>query len=149
MKHEDKHQSALNLWSEKMIDDICYCKYLYTNATLSFSSIRCNNEWRYQLTQWYFSDIALNILNATQLEARESYSSRHVIKSWVTTELSACHKHISHRFTMVILVIFRTFNMSWTHQPLVYYCHISHSQNFQHFMNSSIIGLPLSYQLFT
>ena len=81
---------ALNLWSEKMID-ICYCKYVYTNANLSFSSIQCYGGWQYQVTHWYASNIAVNILNATQLEARECYSGQHAIQSWVTTELSACH----------------------------------------------------------
>ena len=42
MKHEDKHQLALNFWSEKMHDNICYCKYVHTNVNHSFSSMQCN-----------------------------------------------------------------------------------------------------------
>ena len=154
-------------------------------------------------TQWYASDIAVNILIATQLKAKECYSGQHIIKRWVATELPTCHEHlshwimswthhlslvhrchichlqnfehvmntssiiglplsylsfaklwtchehISHWFTIVILVISRTLNMSWTHQSLVHHCHISHLQNFEHVMNTSVIGSSLSYQSFT
>ena len=39
--------------------------------------------------------------------------------------------------------------MSWAHQLLVHHCHISHLQNFELVMNTSVIGSPLSCQSFT
>ena len=61
----------------------------------------------------------------------------------------ACHEHISHWFTIVMLVISRTLNMSWTHQSLVHRCHINPFQNFEHAMDTPVIWSPLSYQSFT
>ena len=84
-------------------------------------------------TQWYVSDIAVNILIATQLKAKQYYNGQHVIKSWVITELSTCHERISYWI------------ISWTpHQSLVDHCHISCLENFEHVMNTSVIGSPLS-----
>ena len=78
-------------------------------------------------TQWYASDIAVNILTGTQLKAKECYSGQHVFKSWVAAELSTCHEHISYWI------------MSWSHyQLLVHHYHISHLQNFEHVMNTSV-----------
>ena len=89
-------------------------------------------------TQWYASDIAVNILTGTQLKAKECYSGQHVFKSWVAAELSTCHEHISYWI------------MSWSHyQLLVHHYHISHLQNFEHVMNTSVIGSSLSYKSFT
>ena len=99
-------------------------------------------------TQSYASDIAVKILNATQLKAREYCSCRYVIKSWMTTELSTCHEHISHWFNILMSIIARTLNISWTHQSLIHNCHVSHSYNFENVMDTSVIRSLLSCQSF-
>ena len=45
-------------------------------------------------------------------------------------ELWTCIEHIGYWFTIVILVIYRTLNMWWTHQSLGHHRHVSHLQNF-------------------
>ena len=74
-------------------------------------------------------------------------SCQHVMN---TSVIGSCPEHIiCHWFTVVIFVICKTLNKSWAHQSLVHHCHISHFQNFEHVMNTSVIGSPLSYQSFT
>ena len=159
-----------------MYDNIYYCKYVHTNANLSFYAMQCwvtvstNTEWHTNNRVVSILNTMQLTLNVIQLKARECYtlvntSSKakwlqnfeHVINTSVIgspllyqsfTVIWTCHENINNWFTIVMLIIHRTLKMSWTQQSLVHHCHINRLQNFENVMNTSVIGSPLWCQSF-
>ena len=105
-------------WAHQSLDHHCHISHLQNfEHVMNISSV-VGAPLSYQSHDFE------HVMNTSVIGSPLSYQS--------FAELWTCHEQISHWITIVISVICRTLNMSWTHQSLNHHCHISYLQNFEH-----------------